>query len=220
MSTFGPTRKDIHRLIGPERLAKYKAAAKGDRALAFELYRWNVQISAALFESMHYFEIGFRNTAHEAMQSKKELVDPGGPPWFDNPHFPLQGQGPRVVNLARRRASTDTETYDDEGRIIAELTFGFWSSLLSEGYNRLIWRGGLAAAYPLAKRKTLHAEVSHLVRLRNRVAHHEPIHTCDLHRAYQRLITTSEYVSPRLGWWIDSTSRIPQLLRERPRAGS
>jgi hypothetical protein len=93
----------------PGATAKYKAAAEGDRALAFELYRWNVQISAALFESMHYFEIGFRNTAHEALQSKKELLDPGGPPWFDNPHFPLQGQGPRIVNLARRRASTVTD---------------------------------------------------------------------------------------------------------------
>lgn len=217
MSTFGPTRKDIHRLIGQPRLSRYKAAAGGDRTLAFELYKWNVEVSSAFLESMHYFEIAFRNMAHDALQGKKERLDPGGPPWYRNSHFPLQGKGPQIVNTARNRATNWNTVPEVEGRVVAELTFGFWANLASDGYNRLLWKDGLAVAFPEAKRKHLHGSLSTLVTLRNRTAHHEPIHTWDLHKEYQRLLGTSEFISPRLAWWIDSTSRIPDLLTRQPR---
>lgn len=217
MSTFGPTRQDIHRLIGQARLSKYKVASGGDRQLAFDLYKWNVVACGAFFESMHYFEIAFRNTVHDALVALQEREDPGGVPWYVNSSYPLAGRGPSIVATARRRATRNFTVPEVDGRVVAELTFGFWATLTSAGYGRQFWQPALAAAFPAAKWARLHDSVADLVELRNRIAHHEPIHARDLHKDYQRLIGTAEYVSPRLGWWIDSTSRVPAVLTQRPR---
>ncbi|MGC9667099.1 hypothetical protein ACNTMW_11155 [Planosporangium sp. 12N6] len=102
------------------------------------------------------------------------------------------------------------------GRVVAELSLGFWWSLLAENYNRTIWQPCLRQAFPNARRGMLYASIDDVRRLRNRIAHHEPIHGRDLPSDYRTLLDTAEHVSPRLPWWIDTTSRVPTVLMKRP----
>ncbi|CPU65582.1 Uncharacterised protein [Mycobacteroides abscessus] len=53
--------------------------------------------------------------------------------------------------------------------------------------------------------------------LRNRIAHHEPLLGLDIPREYQGIISLAELVEPRLGWWIDTTSRVDAVRRADPR---
>jgi hypothetical protein len=48
--------------------------------------------------------------------------------------------------------------------------------LLASSYNRTLWRPCLKYAFINARRQRLHDELNHLRELRNRIAHHEPIH--------------------------------------------
>ncbi|GAA0325487.1 hypothetical protein [Kineococcus aurantiacus] len=52
---------DMQELLPAPRLAPYHQATGGDLTDALTLYTLNVQISAAFYESLHYFEVGLRN---------------------------------------------------------------------------------------------------------------------------------------------------------------
>ena len=73
-----------------------------------------------------------------------------------------------------------------------------------------------ATPFPAPDKARLHDAVDHLRLLRNRIAHHEPVHSRDLVGDYTRILDTAERISSRLAWWIDTTSRVPALLDTRP----
>ncbi|WP_203923445.1 hypothetical protein [Rugosimonospora africana] len=74
-------------------------------------------------------------------------------------------------------------TADD---VVAELQFGFWTSLLSNHrgsqYGRLLWVPTLHRSFPHyhGRRRDLHDNYEAMRLLRNRIMHHEPIHHRDL----------------------------------------
>ena len=66
------------------------------------------------------------------------------------------------------------------GRVVAELQFGFWTSLLDVRYERKLWQRILKSAFPympgrIRTRHFLSGRFQNLRRLRNRVFHHEPL---------------------------------------------
>jgi len=70
----------------------------------------------------------------------------------------------------------------EAGRMVAELSFGFWTSLLDVRYERsnVLWPHLLRPTFPRMrnrdrKRKTISARINSIRLLRNRVSHHEPI---------------------------------------------
>jgi len=66
------------------------------------------------------------------------------------------------------------------GKVIAELTFGFWVDLLQSQNHRSLWVDRkLNKASPFAKRKRrqIHGRLREIQLLRNRIFHHEGIIT-------------------------------------------
>jgi hypothetical protein len=114
----------LERALSPERLATYLVAAGNDHAAAIRLYVWNTRISAALYGPLQALEILIRNAFH------RELAAVYGPAWYDNPRVPLT-----PTAAARVAGAKDTLRRRplDPGRIVAELSFGFWERLLSRG---------------------------------------------------------------------------------------
>jgi len=172
-------RTDLRRLLSAARLAPYEAAAARDGCDALALYTWNVRISAAFFEDIHYVEVGLRNAIDERLQQEFG----GAGEWFDVPDL-LGSYARRTVAEARRRArgGVRPRTHPPHGKTVAELPFGFWWALLADEYNRTLWQPALRDAFAgPVRRRTLHQRLDELRRLRNRIAHHEPIHSRDLH---------------------------------------
>lgn len=215
MSIYPPVHDEMIRLLSVPRLGTYSAACGGDVKKALELYRWNLDASMAFFEAIHYFEVAFRNTIDTALTRWIDTTGDKGLPWFDSSNARLTGTTRHKISEAKGRVTRAGHNVT-RGRVVAELTLGFWSKLLSESYNRTLWQKALKDAFPQARRERLHDEVEEIVKLRNRIAHHEHLLSHDLHAEYARIMATAEYVTPRLAWWIDSTSRVDSILRKRP----
>jgi hypothetical protein len=62
------------------------------------------------------------------------------------------------------------------GKVIAELTFGFWRYLSTTAHHHPLWIPYLHTAFrPGTSRQAVDGPVDRLHQLRNRIAHHEPL---------------------------------------------
>ena len=99
---------------------------------------------------------------------------------------------------------------------MAELPFGFWRFLLSSRYERTLWLPCLRDAFPGIRgrgmRRDVHDAMRDLHLLRNRIAHHEPIHNRPLLELHAVALTTAGWICPTTRRWIAARSRVPALL--------
>jgi hypothetical protein len=104
--------------------------------------------------------------------------------------------------------------------VVAELSFGFWVSLLSKGYDQSLWVPFLHQAFPNyhGPRRQLHDWLYSVVLLRNRVMHHEHIYTRDLAADLAKIRRLLEYFSPGLALQLDGLDRVSEVLSRRPPA--
>lgn len=124
----------------------------GDLTRALALYEWNNQISAAFYESLHYLEIGLRNAMD--IQLTGWCHDQGGAlSWYRDVHVPLSAPSRKLVGEARARAKVAGQP-ETHGKVIAELTFGFWWALTGSNYNRTLWSPCLSARRVRRQRPT------------------------------------------------------------------
>jgi hypothetical protein len=237
MSMYPPVRDTMIRLLSTPRLDTYANEYKGDIPSALELYRWNLDISMAFFESIHYFEVAFRNAIDTAME-KWFLATYGAPvgglsSWLETKSVQAAGDTPaklsglngnsvRIVEFAVHQAGRRHNPVN-HGHVVAELTLGFWHFLIkpapknAAAAHQNMWGRALKPAFVSSVSQTkLDKSVDRIVSLRNRIAHHEPIFALGLKEEYENLIVAAEQVAPGLGWWIDTTSRVERVLAERP----
>ena len=199
--------RTLQQLLSPARMAPYLAARAGRWAGAVSLYDWNTSIGAAFFESIHYLEVGLRNALDDAASARL------GTGWLTPMSSVLTPRSRKGVVLALHFAGGPSAP---RGKLIAELPFGFWWSLLADEYNRRLWQPALQHAFECpVRRRTLHAKLDDLRRLRNRIAHHEPIHTRALDADFANVLDIATRVGTVLGHHIAATSRVPDLLAGR-----
>ena len=201
--------RTLQQLLSAARMAPYLSACGGDWERAVELYDWNAKVSSAFFESIHYLEVGLRNVMDQAISSVF------GGAWLSTASPVLTDRSRKAVAIALGHAGGTTAPH---GKIVAELPFGFWWSLLADEYNRQLWQPALRHAFeaPVRRRK-LHAQLDDLRRLRNRIAHHEPIHRRDLEADHARVIDLASRVGAALGVRVAATSRVPNVLADKRR---
>jgi hypothetical protein len=102
-------------------------------------------------------------------------------------------------------------------RVVAELSFGFWVRLLRPRFQMTLWGPALHKAFPPStKRSTVGGLADRLLAMRNRIAHHEPIHDSSLTARYADLLLLAKWLSPDLEAWIKHHSRVDSLLADRP----
>lgn len=204
----------LENLLSEARLGPYLAATDGSLTGALRLYDWNARVSSAFHEELHYIEVGLRN-AMDRQLAAWSLELGARSSWYCDPRVPLTPPTRTKVATARSNATRGGRP-ELHGKVVAELTLGFWWSLLSDDYNRRLWQPCLRYAFDGPVRRTrLHAELDELRRLRNRIAHHEPIHARDLAVDHQRVLDVAGRISPRLGARVQAVSRVPSVLLER-----
>jgi len=97
--------------------------------------------------------------------------------------------------------------------------------LLAARYERSLWVPALRFAFPHllghGMRRQAHDAVHGLHGLRNRIAHHEPIHDRQLDELHRTTLRVVGWICPVTAEWIRERSVVPRLLRRRPgRLGS
>lgn len=223
MSTF-----DLQRIaakITPARLGPYLGAASGDLEAAIRLYDWNIAVGAALHEDLARFEIVIRNALDE------QLVRYGSQQGWQQPWYLQPGlfPGKRTkraradISKARERATRNWQQPEVHGKVVAELSFGFWRFLCHNTYLTSMWVPALSAAFPLHPspsdpfrvRKDVASLVQGLNFLRNRIAHHEPIHRRNLTADHESLLRVTGWICGHCHEWLSGSSRTPLVIASR-----
>jgi hypothetical protein len=179
-------------LLSPPRLAPYLRASGGNLRAALKLYQWNVEMSSAVYMMLHLVEVFLRNSIDErlrvwnATQTNPRTGRPHGMGWLLDPSHLIERVVRRdEIDKATQRAKRAVRdsatsqrpiTHDD---VLAQLTFGTWRFLLPgrDPGRQLLWREAVNGAFPGLRRpvRDLVRDVDRLHRLRNRVAHLEPL---------------------------------------------
>jgi hypothetical protein len=102
------------------------------------------------------------------------------------------------------------------GRIVAELSFGFWVKLFSNSYEKQLWVPHLSRRFPAKlARRALHDRLTNLKELRNRIAHHETLIKRNIDQDYQDLLETIGWISISLRRWVEYYSDFPAVKASR-----
>lgn len=206
----------IRALLSTPCFAPYLAACSSNDTAALALYRWNGQIAAAFFESLGHLEVMLRNTMDARLVMRQSHIGSGAE-WYDDPAVPLSQRARTDIRLARQRAQR-REAATPRGKIIAELGFGFWRYLLARQYRASLWPD-LAGAFPHAPTRSLTAvedPVQRLHKLRNRIAHHEPVWQLPLEDRRDDLTKVLRYIDPVASDWVTAGCRIDKILLRHP----
>jgi hypothetical protein len=197
-------------VLSDARFAPYLVAAHGDADTAIELYTWNLDASAAFLVPLHWTETALRNAMHERLCAMT-----GQPDWWTSAPLDLGGQA--KVREARTTLHRLGKDADNPNSVVAELTFGFWVSLLGRRYHRTLWVPGLARVFPRAKRADVHRDYQHVLVLRNRVMHYEPIHHRHLEADHTTLRRLIGQLSKDALAAVAAHDRVPEVLARRVR---
>ena len=200
----------IGRALSQARFAPYLAECGGDVAAAWCRYIWDIQLSMAFYPLLHFAEVALRNALHRELTAQF-----GRPDWWSVARLNQHEQ------LKIKRAEEKTSAHGRPGckadDLVASLTFGFWVQLVSRAYDRVLWVPALHRAFPNyhGRRDALHADLMEVLKLRNRVMHHEPIHRRDLRAVHELIYRILDRLSPGLAVAVRPVDQVPRLLRPR-----
>lgn len=197
----------LEKTLSTSRLSTYRGAVSDD-SKAIELYVWNTAVSAALYVPLQGLEVSLRNTV------AAQLTAYSGTDWFDQ--APLRSR--EQQQIAEAKAELDKRGRPCAGpRLIAELSFGFWVALLGKSYTHSLWTPALRKGFEAKlDNKVLYRKLDHLRRLRNRIAHHEPIFGRDLHADHASILTVVGWICRDTRRWLEHQSEVVALLSEKP----
>lgn len=207
----------LRELLSAERLGSYVAATGGDLRGAFELYEWNIEASAASVSLAAIVEVVVRNALDAQMRSWS--TSRGRDDWLSA--APLDGRGKADIRKARERAARGARPVT-HGHVVAELSLGFWRYLVSRRYYTSLWVPSLRHAFPFLdgdaakQRRRIESDLEQLLYLRNRAAHHEPIHRRDLRADLDRAIALLECIDPEAGRWARQREMLSSLIARKP----
>lgn len=199
---------ELEQALSLERFGRYLAWAGGDRRRAIELYTLNSLVSESLYIPLQALEVTLRNRIHVVMTGSH------GESWFHRDGFLLgdrqHGQLAKAIEDIKRDKREPTP-----GRIVAELTFSFWTAMFGTSYDEL-WKTSL---YKMAKkpngkgiaRKDFAAPLTPIRILRNRIAHHEPVIAWDLAKHHAKIVELTAWASPSAAAWCKEHDRFEKV---------
>ena len=204
--------------ISLARLSSFLRQTNGDIPFALRLYEWNAHLSASVFELLGHVEVVIRNSMHrELVQWHLEKF--GNENWFTNEHGLFVSRAMTDISVAIERVRRRNREISGD-RIVSELNFGFWRFLLAKQYRTTLWPSALKNAFPQLETNgvvILGSRLTSLHGLRNRIAHHEPIHTRDLSSDVSDCRHVISAVCEKSANWAVARSRALEILDDRPR---
>lgn len=196
--------------ISLNRLSTYLKATHFDKEAALRLYLWNSEVSSAFHLPLQGLEIALRNALHSALAAKYQRAD-----WYEQ--APLDARANELVEKAKTEV-TQTHGAANVPHVVAELSFGFWLSLLGKKYHQTLWIPALGKVFssPRKSRGDVNNALQPLRLLRNRIAHHEPVFARHLSADYANIIQTLTWINKDKAGWIDYHSTVKDVLNRRP----
>ena len=168
--------------LSEPRYSKYLEVARGDDAVALDLYLWNIGLTQAVLKDVSFFEVALRNAYDRTISST----------WNRSDHWLFDGESPvrRPILRTNKRGQVndanrlnrnsighprnglrENATADD---IVSNLTLGFWAHMTDRSQERDLWIPIIHKAWPKGTdRNDVNNQIAGINEIRNRAAHHE-----------------------------------------------
>lgn len=201
--------KKLELCLSAERLEVYGLRAEGHR-IAITRYLWNIAVCESLYAPLNMLEVGLRNAINRSMVGMA-----GSESWYEIVTLTHWGKG--QIEKANAKIAKSNKAILP-GRVIAELHFGFWTSMFESHYESSeagFLPKGIKATFPnmpksLHHRKRIKADLDKLRVLRNRIFHHERIiHWRDLHEQHELILFFLDWLDPDLKQLAEFVDRFP-----------
>jgi hypothetical protein len=133
----------IEKIISRERIEPYLKYHKFDHSKAIAHYKSNILISESFYPLLAVLEIGLRNSIDYQLTKKFNTRE-----WYDNKNFVKIATRFQIERISQARANIFAEKKEiTPGRIISELSFGFWTCLFDTKFEMTLWKN-LRLAFP------------------------------------------------------------------------
>jgi hypothetical protein len=205
--------------LSDERLDAYGTRRRDDEKIAN--YLWNLALCESMYPVLHGLEVAVRNALFRAGNTVfSGMATRDVPCWLDADP-PLVHPSDQPMLLAAKGRLRERGLPLEPGRLVAELRFGFWTSLFDVRYeqSRVLWPRLLGAQLldpssprSIRSRKQLSPLLNRMRLLRNRVFHHEPIwHWSNLVQQHAVAIDLIGWFNPALRATIEPGDRFPAV---------
>lgn len=203
--------------LSKRRLDAFVDPADPSESRTLARYQANVLICEALYPALHVVEVVVRNHIYAGIARKK------GDSWLTNaPERWMRGEEIRKVQEAVA-SLVNLGRPTEPGRMIAELNFGFWTSLFDRFYERRqngadLWSGVIRSMFVNMaagpdKIAAVRARLNGIRELRNRVFHYEPVwHWADLTHHHAEILETIGWISSEMKSYAEKMDRFPEVF--------
>lgn len=196
----------LKKTISPARLSTYQRESGGNTVSALRLYHWNMALGQSLYIPIQSLEVSLRNRISSVIN------DLFGQDWYIQARFEtiLSSWAKKTLNEAVGKAKKESRKKRKpmtEGNVIANLSFGFWGELLAPRYNKHLWNKKLNTAFPhlpaTKNSQDIYNLVNKIIKLRNRISHHEPIIKGGLIALYNSMLEVIGWICLDTRDWVE-----------------
>ena len=231
---------EIKNSISIERLESYRLTPTDTIEDLIQLYLHNIKLAESLYPALALLEITLRNRLSNAID--KDIMSGWLTKEANLQNILLKSEYDLFITafqkltrpvykdgLAIRRPLTN-------GKLIAELNFGFWVNLCDSKYNPTIWMKKpaifdevfpyfddfMAKKNPTSKRhkriNKVFSKLKPILKLRNRVFHHEPVfnHPMGLNNCYSDIEELLFYMSIESSEFLIGVSKFQEYWDKSP----
>lgn len=169
-------------------------------------------LSESLYPVLQVLEVALRNSIHSAASHYFGRND-----WYNDHHI-IHSKDVGALDKAKGILTRQRKPLEP-GRIIAELNFGFWTSLMDRRYEQVLWPQLIKIAFPympkkVRTRRVLSRRFNKIRRLRNRIFHHEPIwYWQDLPQQHEQILEAISWIEPAVKELVMTIDRFPQIYQ-------
>lgn len=205
--------KNLCVCLSNDRLNAYKTGACRTESDILSRYLWNIALCEALYPPLNMLEIGLRNRCDFALTMKF------GTRWLEEDKVGFRDyQKARILEAQAELAKHKKGR--DHGRLVAELHFGFWTSLFNKDFERA-WHSILKHAFPylpgpMRTRARVAERLASIRKFRNRVFHHERIIHQPHMRIHRDLCEAIGWLGAEYSKLADACDRVKKVYNEGP----
>lgn len=211
----------VRAALSPARLGSYEMAAgvvADDDPAALVLYAWNAEVSGALLAPLHVCEVVIRNAVADALEAVY------GKSWPWSASFERSLPDPPVGYSPRKDLRSARKYEEATGKVIPELTFVFWQKMFTGRHDARLWAPHLKRVFPGIpckgtigeRRHAIYSDLEQVRKLRNRIAHHEPIFGRTLGDDYRRIRDLVAYRCAITAEWLHQNQTATKLIQGKP----
>lgn len=188
----------LTRRFSAPRMEPYLIHSNGDLDLALDLFEWNTEISLQIWEIIALLEVALKNTLDYQLSrwAKREQCVKS---WIYDEKNVLKGlNGQKGVYVSIQKTMKRLENQNipiSQDSVVAGLGLEFWVNLISKRYL-FVWPTLIYGFPNLPQRNQLnvHETLQDILRIRNRIAHHDRVWRLNLDYYLESLCSVAAFI--------------------------